>query len=100
MGLEPDHFCKSQREVENLGVPALGDEDVGRFDVAVDDAFCVEQADWESSAGAVLTLWSTVRDVDRSRRAALSRSEYVPAPAPQSTCGSHWRAPLPRACDL
>jgi len=27
-----------QAEIENLGVPAPGDEDVGRLDVAVEDA--------------------------------------------------------------
>ena len=30
-----------QAEIENLGVAAFGDEDVGGFDVAMDDAFCV-----------------------------------------------------------
>ena len=33
------HFCQS--EVENLGVAALSDENVGWLDVAVDDAFGV-----------------------------------------------------------
>jgi hypothetical protein len=30
-----------QTEIQNLGVSALGDEDVGRFDVAMDDALAV-----------------------------------------------------------
>ena len=31
----------SQTEVEDLGVAALGDENVGGFNVAVDDAFAM-----------------------------------------------------------
>src|ERR1700728_5451884 len=34
-----DHLC--QAEVENLCVPALGNENVGRFDIAMDDPFAM-----------------------------------------------------------
>ena len=34
-----------QPEVENLGVSAIGDEDVGGLDVAVDDSFAVRSVE-------------------------------------------------------
>jgi hypothetical protein len=34
---KPAHL--GQAKVENLGVPSIGDEDVGRFNIAVNDAF-------------------------------------------------------------
>jgi len=37
------HRKLSQSEIKNLCVPTLGDEDVGGFDVAVDDTFGVSR---------------------------------------------------------
>ena len=41
VGLAGSNFC--QAEIENLGVAALGDKNVGRLDVAMDNAFGVRR---------------------------------------------------------
>ena len=50
------NFC--QPEIENLGVAAIGDEDIRRLDIAVDDAFAVRRI-------------QGVCDFDRQREQAL-----------------------------
>jgi len=39
MNSPPDSL--SQTEIKNLGVPALGDKNIGGLDIAVNDAFAV-----------------------------------------------------------
>jgi hypothetical protein len=56
-----------EAEVENLGVAPLGDEDVGGFDVAVDDTFGVGRiervGDFDAELGEQLGLrgWPEMR---------------------------------------
>ena len=41
-----------QPEIQNLGVPALGDEDVGGLDVAVNDSL----AQWAASSASAISM--------------------------------------------
>src|SRR5580698_2845747 len=56
----------SQAEIENLGVAAFGDEDVGRLDIAVNDALSVGGiegiGDFDGEVEEALHVYGTTRD--------------------------------------
>ncbi len=66
IGADPAVRDFRQTEIENLGVSALGDKDVGGFDVAMNDALGVRGIE-------------SVGDLDRQRQTSASISSGCPA---------------------
>ena len=76
------HFRQS--EIENLGVPTLGDEDIRRLDVAMDNAFCTGRVecigDLDAEAENQFRIHRAIADAVLQRHAVqiLHRNERSP----------------------